>query len=165
MTSLFLTCKKLKHLMTWNLHSVGAAQNTDWRDWRQANFFLQSNITSLLLICNNIKHLIQRKFHSVGPSQRAPRRPRPPTKGKQLDKMTKAMGRRLPISVEEGKRRPHVPVQAAKFASEAGIVMRESIPILPHWKDYKKDEKYYKSFVSQLSVSALLFEWYTCIHG
>jgi len=39
--------------------------------------------------------------------------------------MTKAMGRRLPISVEEGKRRPHVPVQAAKFASEAGVVMRE----------------------------------------
>jgi len=28
MASLFLTCKKLKHLMTWNLHFVGAAQNT-----------------------------------------------------------------------------------------------------------------------------------------
>ena len=29
MTSLFLTCKKLKHLMTRNFHFVGAAQNTD----------------------------------------------------------------------------------------------------------------------------------------
>ena len=122
-------------------------------------------MTSLLLISNKIRHLIQCKFHSVGPSQRAPRRPRPPTKEKQLDKMTKAMGSRLPISVEEGKRRPHVLVQAAKFASEAGVVMRESLPVLPHWKDYKKDEKYYKCFVSQLSVSALLFEWYACIHG
>ncbi|XP_066323972.1 uncharacterized protein [Miscanthus floridulus] len=48
------------------------------------------------------------------PAQRAPRRPRPPTKGTQLDRMTKAMGRRMPIAVAEGKRRPHEPVQAAK---------------------------------------------------
>jgi hypothetical protein len=47
--------------------------------------------------------------------------------------MTKAMRRRLPIAVEEGKRRPYEPVQAAKFASEGGIIIRESMPILPHW--------------------------------
>ena len=102
-------------------------------------FFLQSDMTSLLLISNKIRHLIQCKFHSAGPSQRAPRRPRPPTKGKQLDKMTKAMGRRLPITVEKGKKRPHEPVQVAKFASEAGLVIRESMPVLTHWKDYKKE--------------------------
>ena len=100
------------------------------------------------LIYMNVDHFSKCEFFFVGPAQRAPRRPREATKGKQLDKMTKAMGRRLPISVEEGKRRPHVHVQAAKFASEAGVVMQESIPVLPHWKDYKKDEKYYKSFVS-----------------
>ena len=99
----------------------------------------------------------------VAPTQRAPRRPRAATKGKQLDRMTKVMQRRLPIAVEEGKKRPHEPVQAAKFASEAGIIIRETMPILTRWKDYKDDQKYYNSFVSQLNVSALLILWFTCI--
>ncbi|XP_023157744.1 uncharacterized protein [Zea mays] len=73
------------------------------------------------------------------------------TKGKQLDRMTKVMQRRLSIAVEEGKKRPHEPVQAAKFASEAGIIIRETMPILTRWKDYKDDQKYYNSFVSQLN--------------
>jgi hypothetical protein len=60
--------------------------------------------------------------------------------GKQLDNMTRAMDRRLPMVVKEGKRRPQNPVQAAKLASEAGVIIRESIPILQHWKDYKKDD-------------------------
>ncbi|XP_020397787.1 uncharacterized protein [Zea mays] len=67
--------------------------------------------------------------------------------------MTKVMQRRLPIAVEEGKKRPHEPVQAAKFASEAGIIIRETMPILTRWKDYKDDQKYYNSFVSQLNGS------------
>jgi hypothetical protein len=75
--------------------------------------------------------------------------------GKQLDKMTKAMRRRLPIVVAEGKRRPYEPVQAAKFASEGGIIIRESMSVLPHWKDYKKDESYYRKFEGELSVSAI----------
>jgi hypothetical protein len=94
------------------------------------------------------------KFYFVATAQRAPRDPRPPTKGAQLDRMTKAMGRRLPISIAEGKRRPNDPVQAAKLASESGVIIRQKVPILTHWKEYKKDEKYYKEFVSKLSVSA-----------
>jgi len=84
------------------------------------------------------------------PAQRRPRDPRPPTKGAYLDKMTKAMGHRLPIAVAPGKRRPHEPVQAAKFASESGVLIRDNVPILPHWKNYKNDEKYYNEFVSKL---------------
>ena len=76
----------------------------------------------------------------VGP-QRAPRQLRPPTKGKLLHNMTKAMGRRLPIEVAPGKKRPEKLVQAAKLASEAGLVIRSSMPILTHWKEYKKDEE------------------------
>jgi hypothetical protein len=110
----------------------------------------------------NLNNFIKCNFHFVVAAQRPPRRPRPPTKGKQLDKMTKATGRRLPIVVQEGKRRPNEPVQAAKFASEAGVIIWENIAILPHWKDYKKDNKYYKIFVGQLSVSALLNPWLTC---
>ena len=55
-----------------------------------------------------------------------------------LDKMSKSLGRvRMRISVAEGNRMPHDPVQAAKFASEAGVVVRKEIPILTHWKEYK----------------------------
>jgi hypothetical protein len=44
--------------------------------------------------------------------------------------MSKSMGGlRIPISVAEGNRRPHDPVQVAKFASEAGVVVRHQIPI------------------------------------
>jgi hypothetical protein len=77
--------------------------------------------------------------------------------------MTKAMARRLPIVVEQGKKRPHEPVQAAKFASEAGIVIRESMPVLTHWKEYKKTDQYYNDFVGDLSVSALLYLCLTSI--
>ena len=66
--------------------------------------------------------------------------------------MTRAMGHRLPIAVAEGKKRPHDPVQAAKFASEAGVIIRDKIPVLTHWKEYKKDEQHYKSFVGKLAV-------------
>jgi hypothetical protein len=77
--------------------------------------------------------------------------------------MTKAMGRRFLIVVQQGKTRPHEPVQATKFASEAGVIVRESMPFLTHWKEYKKNNKYYNSFVGDLSVSALLYLWLTCI--
>jgi hypothetical protein len=73
--------------------------------------------------------------------------------------MTRAMGRRLPIVVKEGKRRPQNPIQAAKLASEASVIIRESIPILPHWKDYKKDDTPYKNFEGQLAVIALLYPY------
>jgi hypothetical protein len=54
------------------------------------------------------------------------------------------------------EKRPQDPVQAAKLASEAHVIIRESIPVHPHWKDYKKDDVHYKAFEGQLAVSALL---------
>ena len=58
------------------------------------------------------------------------------------------------ISVAEGNKRPHDPVQAAKFASEVGVVVRHQIPILIHWKHYKKPSGvvHYKNFVERLTV-------------
>ena len=70
----------------------------------------------------------------VVPSLRSARKLRPQTRGILLDKMSKSMGGlRMPISVAEGNKRSHDPVQAAKFASEAGVVVRHQIPILTHW--------------------------------
>ena len=66
------------------------------------------------------------------------------------------MGRRMPVSVAEGNRRPNDPVQAAKLASEAGVIINDRIPILTHWKEYKKDENYYNNFVGKLAVCAYL---------
>uniref|UniRef100_A0A0E0LBP2 Uncharacterized protein n=1 Tax=Oryza punctata TaxID=4537 RepID=A0A0E0LBP2_ORYPU len=58
------------------------------------------------------------------PTTRARRNQRPPTKGVMLDRMIGAMGRRLSIVVREGMKRLEKPVQAAKLASEAGVIIR-----------------------------------------
>jgi len=46
--------------------------------------------------------------------------------------MNKAMGRRMPVVVVEGDNRPKEPIQAAKFASQAGVVVRSELSILRH---------------------------------
>jgi hypothetical protein len=48
-------------------------------------------------------------------------------------------GNRLPIQVAEGKKRPDVPLQAAKLASETGVALRDNLPIYTSWKLYEKD--------------------------
>ena len=84
------------------------------------------------------------------------RKPRPQTRGIMLDKMSKSLGgARMRISIAEGNRRPHDPVQAAKFDSEAGVVVRKEVPILTHWKEYKgekPDAVYCIRFVERLNV-------------
>ena len=91
----------------------------------------------------------------IAPLLTSVRKPMPRTRGILLDKMSKSMGGlRMPISVAEGNKRPHDPVQAANFASEAGVVVRHQIPILTHWKHYKKpsDVVYYRNLVERLTV-------------
>ena len=64
------------------------------------------------------------------------RKSRPQTHGIILDKMSKSLGgASMHIFIAEGNRRPHDPVQTAKFASEAGVVVRKEVPILTHWKE------------------------------
>ena len=75
-------------------------------------------------------------------------------RGVLLHKMTKAMGRRVPIPVAEGNLRPHELVQAAKFASEAGVILRSEVPILIHWKGYKQHTEHFDGFIGRLSMSA-----------
>jgi hypothetical protein len=91
----------------------------------------------------------------VVPLPRSTKKPRPQTHGILLDKMSKSMGGlRMPIFVAKGNRRPHDPVQATKFASEVGVVVRHQIPILTHWKHYKKPSSvvHYRNFVERLTV-------------
>jgi len=44
-------------------------------------------------------------------------------------------------------------MQAAKLASEGGIVLRQHIPILPHWKEYKKDPSILTDYIGKVVVS------------
>ncbi|XP_020402816.1 uncharacterized protein [Zea mays] len=60
--------------------------------------------------------------------------------GRQLESLSRGLGIKIPIQIREGKRRPEAPIQAAKFASEGGIVLRQHMPIFSHWKEYKKKE-------------------------
>jgi hypothetical protein len=69
----------------------------------------------------------------------APRKEvRKKTIGLGLEKMIKR-GNKLPIQVAEGKKRPDVPLQAAKLASETGVALRDKLPIYTSWKLYEKD--------------------------
>jgi hypothetical protein len=91
----------------------------------------------------------------VVPLQRRARKSRQATKGVGLHKTTQSMGIRMPISVVKGNRRPHDPLQAAKFASEVGVVVRSQVPIFSHWKHYKKQIKLLNGFVAKLSVNSM----------
>jgi len=88
------------------------------------------------------------------PPQRGGRRKA--TRGVLLDKMTKAMGRRMPISVAEGNLRPHEPVQAAKFVLEVVVIVRSQVSSLTHWKQYMKPIENFDGFMGRLSVSAYI---------
>ena len=91
----------------------------------------------------------------VVPLPRSTRKLRPGTHGILLDKMSKSMGGlRMPISVAEGNRRPHDPLQAIKFVTETGVIVRHQIPILTHWKHYKKPSGvvHYRNFVDRLTI-------------
>ncbi|PVH32190.1 hypothetical protein PAHAL_9G342000 [Panicum hallii] len=75
----------------------------------------------------------------VGDFVPAPRKEvRKKTIGLGLEKMIKR-GNKLPIQVAEGKKRPDVPLQAAKLASETGVALRDKLPIYTSWKLYEKD--------------------------
>jgi len=75
--------------------------------------------------------------------------PRGKSLGKGLDSLSRGLGTKIPIQISEGKRRPEPPIQAAKLASEGGIILKQHIPIYPHWKNYKKDEGQITNYIGK----------------
>ncbi|XP_066396887.1 uncharacterized protein [Miscanthus floridulus] len=61
------------------------------------------------------------------------------TIGLGLERLVKR-GNMMPIQVAEGKKRPDVPLQAAKLASETGVALRDQLPIFTSWKLYERDQ-------------------------
>ncbi|CAL5066356.1 unnamed protein product [Urochloa decumbens] len=72
--------------------------------------------------------------------------------GKGLERMSRGLNSKVPVVIVEGMRRPEAPMQAAKLASEGGIVLRQHMPIHPRWKDYKEDKSVLNDFVGKVSV-------------
>uniref|UniRef100_A0A8I6YC54 Uncharacterized protein n=1 Tax=Hordeum vulgare subsp. vulgare TaxID=112509 RepID=A0A8I6YC54_HORVV len=73
--------------------------------------------------------------------------------GKGLEKLTRLMGAKVRIEIAEGMRRPEKPVQAAKLASEGGLIARAHMPLLPHFKEYKKNPSLVQNYIGKVSVS------------
>lgn len=84
----------------------------------------------------------------------APRKARTRTKGILLDKMTRSMKSKLPITVADGFKRPHDP--------EAGVVVIDHVPVFTHWKHYKEKESkpIFDNFIGKLGVSFFILS--TC---
>jgi hypothetical protein len=51
--------------------------------------------------------------------------------GRDLDRISRVLNDKIPIHIQEGLKCPKAPMQAAKFASECGIIVRGHIPIIP----------------------------------
>ena len=99
----------------------------------------------------------------VVPLQRRARKSRQATKGVLLNKTTQSMGIRMPILVIKGNKRSYDPLQAAKFALEAGVVVRSQVPIFPHWKHYKRWIEHLDGFVAKLCVSMYILCWHSTL--
>jgi hypothetical protein len=78
--------------------------------------------------------------------------------GRDLDNISRGLPNKIPVHIAEGKLRPEVPLQAAKLASEAGIILRNHVPIFTHWKQYKDEDAIgvVKDFNDKVSVSKLV---------
>lgn len=87
------------------------------------------------------------------PSFRNEKRKRVLRVGRDLDRISRGLNSKIPVILLEGKKRPEAPMQAAKLASEAGITLRNHIPILPHWKLYKKEKAMRQDFREKVAVS------------
>ena len=71
-------------------------------------------------------------------------------KGKELERITKSLGRKVPIQIAEGMEHREKPLQAAKLAFECGLVARSHLPVLPHFKLYKKMLVYWRTTLGKL---------------
>ncbi|CAN6334015.1 unnamed protein product [Urochloa humidicola] len=71
--------------------------------------------------------------------------------GKHLDRLSRGLNTKIPVVIVEGKRRPEAPMQAAKLASESGIIVRQHVPIYTHWKEYKKDKATCEDYMGKIA--------------
>ena len=76
-------------------------------------------------------------------------------KGRGLERITKSLGSKVPIQIADGMKRPEKPLQSAKLASECGLVARNHLLVLPHFKLYKKNASLLENYIGKVAVSYL----------
>ncbi|KAG2560540.1 hypothetical protein PVAP13_8KG064884 [Panicum virgatum] len=70
--------------------------------------------------------------------------------GHGLQRMNRSRRGKLPIIKPEGYIRPVVPDIASKYATECNITVRNHVPVLKHWKEYKKHPVLFDLFLGIL---------------
>ncbi|KAE8766357.1 hypothetical protein D1007_62425 [Hordeum vulgare] len=76
--------------------------------------------------------------------------------GKGLEKLTRAMGAKVRIEIVEGMRHPEKSVLATKLAFEGGLIARAHMPLLPHFKEYKKNPSLVQNYIGKVSFAAFV---------
>ena len=76
-------------------------------------------------------------------------------KGRGLERITKSLGSKVPIQIAEGMMHLEKPLQATKLASKCGLIAKSHLPVLPHFKLYKKNASLLKNYVGKVAVSYL----------
>ncbi|KAH0652924.1 hypothetical protein KY289_030602 [Solanum tuberosum] len=69
------------------------------------------------------------------------KRGRGKTRGKGLEKMKRALGKKMAIEIPAGKGRPVKAVQSAKLSNELGIIARNFLALPNKWKELTVEEK------------------------
>ena len=82
-------------------------------------------------------------------------------RGASLERMTKGQGK-VSVQIAEGMKRPEMPVVAAKLATECGLNARKFTPVLPHFKEYKKDTLLMKDYLGKVAVSTCFVGYFVC---
>ncbi|CAD6269983.1 unnamed protein product [Miscanthus lutarioriparius] len=106
------------------------------RSSRQSN---EINESSEQLDAANSEGHVEQGEGQTGLVPVAQKQVRKKTIGLGLERLVKR-GNRMPIQVVEGQKRPDVPLQAGKLASETGVALRDQLPIFTSWKLYERDE-------------------------
>jgi hypothetical protein len=80
-----------------------------------------------------------------------------------LQRLTRARRDKLPVVIPEGMTRPVIPIVAAKFATKCNIAIRNHIPVLKHWSEYKNQPALFDLFVARIRVSTQCYFNLTCM--
>jgi hypothetical protein len=73
--------------------------------------------------------------------------------GHGLQRLTRAHRGKLPVDIPEGMTSPVIPIVVAKFATECNIAVRNHIPMLKHWREYKNQLALFDLIVARIRVS------------
>jgi hypothetical protein len=79
--------------------------------------------------------------------------------GHGFQRLNRAHCGKLPVVISEGMTRPVIPIVAGKFTTEYNIDVRNHIPVLKHWSEYKNQPALFDLFLVRIHVSTFSFSF------